>query len=53
VSLPRPLSSLPSMERDRRLAVIASAIAHVLRPDLRASVASRQQHHAAVAGGRP
>lgn len=39
---PRPLSSLPRAERDRRLAAIAQAIAHVLRPDQRAALAARQ-----------
>lgn len=39
---PRPLSSLPRAERERREAEIAAAIAHVLRPDQRAVVAARQ-----------
>lgn len=39
---PRPLSSLPRAERERRLAAITTAIAHVLRPDQRAAPAAHQ-----------
>ncbi len=45
---PRPLSSLPRAERERRLAAIVNAIAHVLRPDQRAALAAR---HAITAIG--